>query len=540
MDDIQKLDSTFSKYSIDSSKWSNGLELCKNIVSSGRPLPLSGYVFLVTAVSGRISEKHRGQLFHHILALAAGDHTSLDEASHRVFEWQMRYIEDDFSRFAYKQLLDATRPASSKLDESQVSGVHNEIIAAANAGSFEHCWARINEYNGTPGSVIFPVRRVLEMMLRDDTGVDNMAIIDLLKQRQKKDVKDPIKCETYLLAFSRAAREFDYPAMRELWYMRIHSLLSTLSEGTLWNALYCASDAGDVKIVKGVSSELVRRQSTGELDSNVQDAISRAAAESLLNVAIIPTDSLQDVARKCATVLEMCPDLEPGRIPNLKTFISKVGSTGDPAAQVDVIRQQCAGFDNAVRLFIANAYMETLIAHSWSTAALYAYRRFIVEGFLESPNQESFKILVQAAMFIRNAKKLTYTIYNEMVQTYGIQPTSGIMERIVMCQLTGRAHDSVLYFIAEARQRGIHLLSGTVSGVRKTLKDERRLLKILDDPSFPGDEPWSFISDLRLQGGSTNKLGYRSYDAKRDISNTRSFLNGWDLEKRDVRIATKA
>jgi hypothetical protein len=184
--------------------------------------------------------------------------------------------------------------------------------------------------------------------------------------------------------------------------------------------------------------------------------------------------------------------------------------------------------------------METLIAHSWSTAALYAYRRFIVEGFLETPNQESFKILVQAALFIRNAKKLTYTIYNEMVQTYGIQPTSGIMERIVMCQLTGRAHDSVLYFVAEARQRGIHLMSGTVSGVRKTLKDERRLLKILDDPSFPGDEPWSFISDLRLQGGSTKKLGYRSYDAKRDISNTRSFLNGWDLEKRDARIATTA
>lgn len=511
--------------SMDPRKWDTAIAACRKIIRAGDPLDLQAYRFLVSVAGARIKDGQRGPVVYSLLALAVRDHGHLDKDTFNAFAWQARFIDNDFSLFAYKALLDAARPENHQDDNAQETA--NEAVAAANGGSFERCMERMMALG--PSTVGPPLPRVLDQMMREDTGVDNETIARIMLMPADGKSQHQIGDQVFLRAFARSAKENDYGPARDLWKAKVRLLVSQLPDGALSDALHCASGAGDVPMAKDLARELARRLPDKTSYSDIS-LLSADVGRSLLTAAVRDSTTVAEIADKAAAVLAMWPDTRASRVPAVASQLASLGSVGNPAAQAEMIMAECGKLYDTTRLFMANAFLHALASHNWHTAVFYAYRRFINEGFVAKPDYDTLRTLIEAAFRLRNSKKLSYTIYSELVDKYGVKPTPAIFERIFMIHLTGASFDSALYFLSQARLHNVRLFPGTLSYIRHTARGSYKVIASLDDPAFPGREPPAFVSDTTLEKGASGGLGRRSYSAKRDKANTKSFIEGWVLD----------
>lgn len=198
-------------------------------------------------------------------------------------------------------------------------------------------------------------------------------------------------------------------------------------------------------------------------------------------------------------------------------------------------------FNASLRTLVMNYILQAISVAQYPSLVFYTFFKFVdkdstLQDF--SPNSDTFSCLLSSAYRIRNAKKLTYVIYKQMIDVYNIQPTRQHFELILKANLVGTELTSILYFLNQMHIANVNLRNNIHYLIYKNFHavgDSRfeKLFRTNDLGNALSNYAY-FPSDSTLRRGDVRGNNPKSYFHKTDLFNCSKFEDGWQYNSKPV------
>jgi hypothetical protein len=453
-----------------------------------------------------------------LLEDAVNRNAVLDKAQIAKLRWNLRYIEDPFIQNEYTRLL---------ADYGRTGLQGGEIMAYVRSRNYERAYSILLElvdqknHDHSPTFDAIPIDWTVCRLLQEAGAVEE--VISLIPKLIHRGYNPSPSTWLHVLEICLDYKYYD--GIRLVWESCVSNHKLRLSSGWIIRMLVAAGEAKDLDWVQTLARDL--------LEAGVESAVKNVAVSILNGLTGTDDNNLERMLWVCSVLKQAVPTLSSRDLPNVGDFLDYIQH--DPCALVKVVAE--SNGSEPYKTLMMNLVLDRY-HYSWApSGVLHTYRKFVCEGI--APDVDTFRIVINAAYRLGNAKKLTYTIYREMVDR-GVTPSRGIFETIIKSQLVGNNYKSVLFFVREMRQYKVMLRESmrqylirefeALDDTTLTMvlgRDVDRQLSVYD--SFPDDEALTTTASRKTRQ-------FRRYSSTRDMLNTHSFVTGWaskDLRRKE-------
>jgi hypothetical protein len=447
--------------------------------------------------------------------------------------WSSRFAKDPLYPRAVEQLLrEWCRLFPDSWTYSESRRTSNSIVSHMGVNELE---ATYNEYLQAKEKGISANELPLNILTQEllVKSKDVTAVMDIIKYVESSQLT--LSTKLYYTLLQSAIDTLDYDSCK-FAYLRVRELSnSTIPAGQLRPLIdICASHADQILCERLIKDFAM----LGYSSLPVSTAIS--LVELLTKTEKSSENGLENTLEKIfdglSTIFDLQPSLNARQLSNSGRELAT--SYRDEDSLHILINQTiryCKTHDTTVqfRTFLMNYVLQAVTLSQYPSSAFYTFHRFINKTTSQqefSPDASTFMLLLSNAYRMGNAKKLSYVIYNQMVEDYKIQPNRGHFELILKTQLVGTDLASILYFLNQMRIHNVVLRNNIHYLIYRNFEavGDSRFAKLFRGDLHNNLEKYSeFPADVVLRRGNLSGDVPKKYFHKTDLLNCEKYNDGW-------------